>query len=120
MEELYNQHKEYSMFVCSESQKNYYNKYVDKVAVENEIVGEETFSKRILFVTSALDNGVNFKDKNIKHIICDYADITTVIQCIGRKRYDGDDDTINLYIMDYTQEKLNGRIGLMNEFFSKD
>ena len=119
MEELYNQYKEYSMFVCSESQASYYKKYVDENAVENEIVGEETFTKRILFTTSVLDNGVNFKDMNIKHIICDYADITTVIQCTGRKRYDGDDDTINLYIMDYIQEMLNGRIGLINEFFRR-
>ena len=117
MEELYNQYKECSIFVCSESQSHYYKQYVNKNIVENEIVGEETFSKRIIFTTSVLDNGVNFKDRNIKHIICDYADITTVIQCIGRKRYMDENDTINLYIMDYVQETLNGRIGFMNDFF---
>lgn len=117
MEKLYNQYEDECMFVCSESKGYYYKQYVDKNKVEREIVGNETFSKRILLTTSVLDNGVNFKDRNIKHIICDYADITTVIQCIGRKRYIDENDTINLYIMDYVQETLNGRIGFMNDFF---
>lgn len=119
MEELYNQYKDECMFVCSESQEYYYKKYVDKDRIEHEIICNETFSEHILFTTSVLDNGVNFKDKDIKHIICDYADITTVIQCIGRKRYIDETDTINLYIMDYIQEKLQGRIGLIYEFFQR-
>ncbi|WP_258107075.1 DEAD/DEAH box helicase family protein [Christensenella minuta] len=35
MEELYNQYKDDSMFVCSESQAHYYRKYVDKNVVQN-------------------------------------------------------------------------------------
>ena len=37
--------------------------------VFNEIVQNERFECRMLFTTKVLDNGVNLKDKAIKHII---------------------------------------------------
>lgn len=43
--------------------------------VFRQIVEQESFDCRILFTTKVLDNGVNLKDRAIKHIIIEQADI---------------------------------------------
>mgnify|MGYP004500921263 FL=1 len=43
-----------------------------------------TFDKRILFTTSVLDNGVDLKDRKIKHIFTEIVDVDTMIQSLGR------------------------------------
>lgn len=57
-----------------------------------------TFDTRVLITTSALCNGVNIKDRDIKHIICDISNIYTAIQCIGRKRSLDEEDKVTVYI----------------------
>lgn len=53
----------------------------------------------MLFTTKVLDNGVNLKDKAIKHIIIEQSDMVEFIQCLGRKRVQSPDDTITLYFL---------------------
>lgn len=68
--------------------------------VFSEIVQTERFECRMLFTTKVLDNGVNLKDKAIKHIIIEQTDMVEFIQCLGRKRVQGKEDTVNLYFYD--------------------
>lgn len=62
---------------------------------------------RVLITTKVIDNGVDFKDKKIKHIICDVFDIESAIQCLGRKRVIDENDTCNFYIRDWQYYELN-------------
>lgn len=53
----------------------------------------------MLFTTKVLDNGVNLKDKAIKHIIIEQTDMVEFMQCLGRKRVQSPDDIITLYFL---------------------
>lgn len=84
------------VFYCSKNNRNY--KYVDKEAVEY-LEEYEMFEQQIMCTTKVMDCGVNIHDKMLKHIIVDMADISSLIQCIGRKRIDKNEKII-LYIKD--------------------
>ena len=62
---------------------------------------------RILITTKVIDNGVDFKDRKVKHIICDVFDIESAIQCLGRKRVIDEKDTCNFYLRDWQYYELN-------------
>ncbi len=96
--DCYRLHKKYennSMFVVSEYNDLY--KFVD-VKAKEEMLEKQRFQTQILFTTSCMDNGINIKDKAIKHIVLDIRDFDTMIQCLGRKRVIDEADTITLYI----------------------
>lgn len=84
-------------FYCSKNNYNYY-KYVDSEVIDY-IEENERFEEQILCTTKVMDCGVNIKDKSIKHMIVDIADLSSTIQCIGRKRIKGNDKII-IYIKD--------------------
>lgn len=65
-----------------------------------------TFDNKILVTTKVLDNGIDFKDRKIKHIICDIFDIESAIQSLGRKRIIDKDDTCIFYIRDYQRKDI--------------
>lgn len=69
-----------------------------------------TFDKRILFTTSVLDNGVDLKDRRIKHIFTEIIDVDTMIQSLGRKRSLDKDDSCSFYIRLYQKKGLQGFI----------
>ncbi len=69
-----------------------------------------TFDKRILFTTSVLDNGIDLKDCQIKHIFTEIIDIDTMIQSLGRKRSLEADDTCTFYIRRYQKKGIQGFI----------
>lgn len=73
-----------------------------------------TFDKRILFTTSVLDNGVDLKDRKIKHIFTEIVDADTMIQSLGRKRSLEKDDTCYFYIRLYQKKGLQGFINRIN------
>lgn len=66
-----------------------------------------TFDNRILITTKVLDNGLDFKDEEIRHVICDIFDLESAIQCLGRKRILNKNDTCNFYIRDWQHNQLN-------------
>lgn len=103
---LYKKFKKYSIFNCSKSNEKYY-KYVDKQAINNMLQNEK-FDKLILITTMAMSTGVNIKDTELKHIVCDVKDIGTLIQCIGRKRLIDENDTFNLCIKNISNQQLGG------------
>lgn len=55
-----------------------------------------------MFTTPVLDNGINIKDEQVKHVFIELYDLTEFIQCLGRKRRIDEEDTITLYFLDYT------------------
>ncbi len=104
-------HKHYntrSLLVCSQSNKQY--KYVDQEKV-SQMLKNESFDTQFLLTTSVLDNGITFKDRSIKHIICDYPDIITVIQCLGRKRFIDEEDEVKIYIKTFSESFIQFLLG---------
>lgn len=63
------------------------------------------FSKDVVITTTVLENGINIKDHQLKHIVIDLTDMETIVQCIGRKRLFGNDG-VNLYVRIPTRQKL--------------
>ena len=97
-----------SSFICSKYNKEY-SQYINKEELDN-IIQNECFTSQILFTTLCMDNGVNIKDKNIKHIIVNADDIDTIIQCVGRYRNVFEDNKITLYIKARGNQSLGGII----------
>lgn len=67
-------------------------------AILKELIHKEKFSCRILISTKLLDNGVNVKDMQLKHIAIDSISKTEFLQMLGRKRLLSDKDGFTLYI----------------------
>lgn len=104
--EFYSKYKEYSLFNCSKSNKDYY-KFVDPDKINSMLINEK-FNELILITTTALDTGVNIIDKELKHIVCDIKDIGTIIQSIGRKRLSKNDNELYVYIKSLSNQQLGG------------
>lgn len=105
----YQLHKQYpddSMFICSE----YNKKYASKINKEKykEMLQNHYFDCKYVFCTSALDVGFSIKDLQVKHIICLLWDWNGIVQAIGRKRMLTPDDTITVYLKNYTNYSIGG------------
>ena len=95
-------------FYCSDYSKNIWaKKHVNNAAVIESKDGGYQFENRMLVSTKCLDNGVDFKDRKLKHIICDIFDLESAIQCLGRKRILDNTDKCTFYIRDYQSYELN-------------
>ncbi|HBG7315945.1 TPA: DEAD/DEAH box helicase [Clostridioides difficile] len=82
--------------------------------IEN-IVENSTFKANVLISTKFLDNGINFKDENIKNLVVMEIDETTFLQEIGRVRFDiNNAPMINLYIS-ARNKKIFSNFNTMNE-----
>lgn len=104
--ELYLKYKNHCLFNCSKSNKKHY-KYVNTDKIQNMLI-EERFEEQILITTTCLDAGVNIRDDDVKHIICDVKDVGSLIQCIGRKRLKDSSDKFHLYIKTIGNKQLGG------------
>jgi hypothetical protein len=92
----------YMDFICSDyAASPFVKKHSNPDAIIKDVYGGYSFNNRILISTKCLDNGVDFKDRNIKHIICDIYDLESAMQCLGRKRILDDNDTCTFYIRNY-------------------
>ncbi len=102
---LYEKYKEHCLFNCGKSDKHY--KYVNKDKIDN-MLQKEKFEELILITTTCMDSGVNIKEEELKHVVCDVRDTGVLIQCIGRKRIESLNDKIYLYIKTITNQRLGG------------
>ncbi|OLO40302.1 DNA helicase [Alkalihalophilus pseudofirmus] len=104
--ELYKKYEEYCIFNCSKNNGDYY-KYVNIDKIDNMLKNEK-FNDLILITTTCMDAGVNIRDIELQHIVCDVKDTGTLIQCLGRKRLEKKNDKIYLYIKTITNQQLGG------------
>ena len=102
---IYNQYENNATFYCSQYTSNAEAKSILKDNLHK--IHDEQFEGRILIATSALDCGINLKDKEIKHIILDIYDHPILTQCLGRKRLVDESDTCTVYIRNYHKGELN-------------
>lgn len=102
---LYKKYESYSLFNCGKNNPNYY-KYVNENKI-NQMLIDEKFSELILITTSCMDAGVNIIDERVQHIVVDIKDIGSLIQCIGRKRIQKDEQ-IHVYIKTINNQQLGG------------
>ena len=111
---LYNKYKEHCIFNCSKNNNEYYQ-YVNGTKIET-ILNNEGFKQEngiketILITTTCLDAGVNIIDTDLHYIVCDVKDYDTLIQCIGRKRIKNNEDYLNVYVKNISNQQLGGLI----------
>ena len=121
MEEMNKRYADTANYFCSSTSSSTklkemcgYNKETKKVAdcVINLPDGRITFEKRILFTTTVLDNGVDLKDKYIKHIFSEIFDVDSLIQSLGRKRSIDEEDTCTFYIREFQPKAIQGLLNI--------
>lgn len=108
---IFEKYKDRASFVCSEDTPHKeYKSYIDKQPIVNEVL-----KNQIVFSTSVMDNGLNIRDAQLKHIIIDFEDVFQVVQAIGRKRVgriiDGkyvlsEDDNVTLHVRNWSKQNL--------------
>lgn len=103
---LYSKHKKFCVFNCSANNKKYYE-YVDKDKIKDILINQR-FEEQFLITTSCFDAGINIIDTEVKNIVIDIVDIGSLVQCIGRKRIQNEDDKVNIYIKIINNQKLAG------------
>lgn len=114
--EVYKQFKDDAHFRCStESQSAEARELNDVNCIKVHNRDLITFDNRLLITTKALDNGVDIRDKNIKHIICDVFDLESAQQSLGRKRKINDEDTCTFYIRNYSKKAIGNFKGGLNK-----
>lgn len=75
--------------------------------VMESIIRQEKFQEQVLIATKILDNGVNFKDAELKNIVIDTISKTEFIQMMGRKRVEPR-EVITVYIPQKNQKYFSG------------
>lgn len=84
-------------------------------SIITEIISSEKFSTEVLITTKLLDNGVNFKDENLKNLVIDTISEVEFVQMVGRKRLK-EGEKITIYIPKKTKMFF---IGYDNLHFAK-
>lgn len=121
MEEMNKRYADIANYFCSSTSSSTklkemcgYSKATKKVAdcVITLPDGRITFEKRILFTTTVLDNGVDLKDKDIKHIFSEIFDVDSLIQSLGRKRSVDEEDTCTFYIREFQPKAIQGLLNI--------
>lgn len=100
---LYSKWEQFNGFFKNNEEMN--NRY-DKVLENEGFYDPDMWG---LIANNAIDNGVNFKMKELKHIILlNQYDYTQIRQFIGRKRHDKDDenDITNVYVISKDKKQL--------------
>ena len=103
---LYSKYRKQCVFNCSSNNSKYYG-FVDEEKIKNILINQK-FEEQFLITTSCFDAGINIIDIDVKHIVIDIVDIGSLIQCMGRKRIQNDDDKVNIYIKIINNQKLAG------------
>lgn len=104
-EEFKNQLGDCSVFVTVDSKDS--QKRDGKIY--NEIITDAKFSCKVLICTSIMDNGINFKDMEIRNIVLLATDQTEFKQMLGRKRIINN-EKVNLYICSRKSSYFNAKL----------
>ena len=103
---FYKKFKAHAVYNCSKSNKKFY-KYVDSEKIK-DILRNRRFEESLLVTTSCFAEGVDIIDRDVRYIFTDLKDIGSMIQSIGRKRMQPDEDPIDIYIKGITNRALGG------------
>ena len=103
---LYSKYKKHCVFNCSANNNKYYE-YVNKDKIKQILINQR-FEEQFLITTSCFDAGINIIDLDVKHIVIDIVDIGSLIQCMGRKRIQNEEDKVSIYIKVINNQKLAG------------
>ena len=114
MLELYKKYENQADYAASQNAVKVKDICNEKCVCEHKD-GTVTFDKRILVTTKVLDNGINIKDKKVKHIFSEILDADSAIQALGRKRRTSEDDTCTFYLKNYSGQAIQGLINA-NEY----
>ena len=114
MLELYKKYENQADYAASQNAVKVKDICNEKCVYEHKD-GTVTFDKRILVTTKVLDNGINIKDKKVKHIFSEILDADSAIQALGRKRRTSEDDTCTFYLKNYSGQAIQGLINA-NEY----
>lgn len=108
-------------YLCSMGDKEYKDK------ITKDAIVDEKFESQILIATSCIDNGINLKDRNIKHIFIDIVDVPILVQCLGRKRILDENDKVTFHIKAHSKKQINrfinkdkGKIKIAEAYLKKD
>ena len=77
-----------------------------------DLARTERFQSKVLVSTSVLDNGVNFHDDLLKHVVVDSRDKVQIIQMVGRKRLK-DGEKITVHIRNTTEKEVRSAITVL-------
>lgn len=103
--ELFKRYSKCSIFNCGKSDKHF--KYVNEEEIA-AMLKNECFEKQFLITTSCFDAGANIIDKNVKVIVADIKDFSSLIQCLGRKRILDAEDRVSFFIKTIDNQQLSG------------
>lgn len=116
---FYRKYSDIATIVVGKGNVQYKNKKL-RTLIKHEIeyMSEYgTFSKRLLFGTSALDCGLSVKDSAFQAIVIDGVyEMGEIKQITGRKRKQYKGDKVTLYIRNVSNSKLNGYNSVMKRW----
>lgn len=104
LKEMHDVYSDIAYFICSKSSKK--NAPFCNNDCIRESGGKITFDRKILFSTKVLDNGVDIKDEQIRHVFSEIFDVDSAIQALGRKRPINDADYCSFYLKKYDKRAL--------------
>lgn len=107
MQEMHDRYKD-AGFYCSQHTQNSQLRKICK----SDLIHDGTFGTRILFATTALDNGVNITDQRVRYVFTELVDFDKLVQSLGRRRQQGSEDRVIFYIRDYSNADLNRYLNL--------
>lgn len=103
---LYRKFSDCSTFLCGKGSEQYY-KDVNETVISNMLTNER-FEKQFLICTTCFDAGANIIDPDLHTVVIDVKNVSTLIQCLGRKRSRASDDYLNVYIKAIPNRRING------------
>lgn len=83
----------------------------------NLIVTEKKFSTQVLVTTSALDNGVDIVDPDVRHVVVMADNRTALIQMMGRRRLTGGEG-VDLWVCDLPRAVIANRCRQYEDWLS--
>lgn len=108
---LYNEFRDCSIFLCGKNSANGKKFYTDVNEEKiNQMLEKQRFEEQFLFCTSCFDAGANVIDPDLHAIVVDMVNISSLIQCVGRKRSQGANDKIHLFIKGISNKQIGGLI----------
>lgn len=106
---LYKAFQDCALFLCGKSSDSgqKYSSDIDEGAIKS-MLANQNFDKLFLITTGCFDAGANIIDTELHDVVIDMKNVSSLIQCLGRKRSQGADDYLDVYIKAVSNRQLGG------------